>query len=77
MKVYCSHCDTKFDDEFRSTICPHETFAANDGANNFAHHPESFIETKHCPRCGAKLQKIGDLLTCPGCDFYMPWGMAV
>lgn len=32
-----------FDDEYRTTICPHETFAANDGANNFAHHPESHL----------------------------------
>jgi hypothetical protein len=32
-----------FEDKYRSTICPHDTFAANDGKNNFAHHPEAFL----------------------------------
>jgi hypothetical protein len=32
-----------FDDEFRWTICPHETFAANDGHNNFAHREDSYL----------------------------------
>jgi hypothetical protein len=46
MIVTCSRgCGARFDDEFRTTICPHETFAANDGHNNFAHHPEAFIDT--------------------------------
>lgn len=46
MIVTCTRgCGRRFDDEFRWTICPHETFAANDGQNNFAHHPEAFIET--------------------------------
>lgn len=44
MIVQCIECKRRFDDEFRTTICPHETFAANDGRNNFAHHPESYIE---------------------------------
>ena len=44
MIVQCSKCNLKFDDEFRWTICPHETFAANDGKNNFQHHPESYLE---------------------------------
>jgi hypothetical protein len=43
MIVHCHECSRQFDDEFRSTICPHETFAANDGRNNFRHHPESYI----------------------------------
>lgn len=78
MKVYCAQCDTRYDDEFRTTICPHETFAANDGKNNFAHHPESFIEPKRCPQCGAKVQNLCGLLVCPGCDYYTPeacWGI--
>jgi hypothetical protein len=37
-------CGRKFDDEFRTTVCPHKTFAANDGHNNFAHHPDSYLE---------------------------------
>lgn len=43
MKVKCSECGVWFDDEFRWTFCPHDTFAANDGDNNFDHHPESAI----------------------------------
>ena len=39
----CSECGAKYDDEYRWTICPHETFAANDGKNNFAHHPKSVL----------------------------------
>lgn len=44
MIVYCLTCRKRYDDEFRWTLCPHNTFAANDGNNNFAHHPESFLE---------------------------------
>lgn len=43
MIVDCLNCSASFDDEFRTTICPHGTFAANDGKNNFAHHPESHL----------------------------------
>jgi hypothetical protein len=43
MIVTCQKCQARFDDEYRWTICPHETFAANDGQNNFAHHPESYL----------------------------------
>ncbi len=44
MIVHCPSCGARYADEFRWTICPHETFAANDGKNNFGHHPESFLE---------------------------------
>ena len=45
MIVTCTRgCGKRFDDEYRTTICPHETFAANDGQNNFAHHPEAYLE---------------------------------
>lgn len=31
MIVPCPYdCGTEFDDEFRSTLCPHDTFLAND-----------------------------------------------
>lgn len=43
MIVQCKRCNVWFDDEFRSTICSHQTFAANDGMNNFTHHPESYL----------------------------------
>lgn len=43
MIVACSICSSNFDDEYRYTVCPHDTFAANDGNNNFAHHPESHL----------------------------------
>jgi hypothetical protein len=41
--VGCPKCKRKFDDEFRTTICPHPTFAANDGKNNLKHHKDSYI----------------------------------
>lgn len=44
MIVVCETCQRKYDDEFRLTSCPHDTFFANDGNNNFRHYPESFIE---------------------------------
>ena len=43
MIVTCDKCKARYDDEFRLTICPHDTFLANDGINNFAHHPESIL----------------------------------
>jgi hypothetical protein len=46
MIVECPKCHTRYDDAYRWTICPHETFAANDGQNNHAHHPESYISTQ-------------------------------
>jgi hypothetical protein len=43
MRVRCGTCNLYFEDEFRMTYCPHDTFAANDGNNNFAHHPEAYL----------------------------------
>jgi hypothetical protein len=45
MTVICKKCGALFDDEFRWTFCPHETFAANDGQNNFRHHPEAYLKS--------------------------------
>ena len=45
MIVQCQ-CLMYFDDEFRSTICPHETFSANDGKNNFQHYPRSYLSPR-------------------------------
>lgn len=58
MKVYCAKCDTNYDDEFRSTVCPHMTFPANDGSNAFRHEMESEgpkSEGQPCPKCGEQL----------------------
>lgn len=43
MIVKCNNCSMYFDDEFRSTICPHETFPANDGLNNFEIHEDAYL----------------------------------
>ena len=45
MIVLCPTCLARFDDEFRNTNCPHETFSANNGKNEFAHHPKSYLST--------------------------------
>lgn len=43
MIVKCQHCPMWFEDSYRTTICPHDTFAANEGANNFRHHAEAYL----------------------------------
>lgn len=43
MIVECPDCHAVFDDAYRWTFCPHNTFAANDGNNNFRHHVESLL----------------------------------
>lgn len=45
MLIQCTTCLLAFDDEFRDTLCPHKTFAANDGSNRFAHHPDAYLGT--------------------------------
>jgi len=52
MIVKCSDCEKYFDDEYRTTICPHETFPANDGENRFVHHPESYLSVSAPPYHG-------------------------
>lgn len=49
MIVQCSTCAMYFDDAFRLTICPHDTFAANDGNNIFTHYPDSYL-SKDAPQ---------------------------
>lgn len=43
MIVYCEVCERYFEDEFRSTVCPHNAFPANDGDNNFAIHEGTYL----------------------------------
>lgn len=57
MIVICVKCMMSFDDEFRTTVCPHGTFAANDGRNNFKHHPESHLNRETEP---SELEKALD-----------------
>lgn len=45
MIVKCNTCYKWFNDEFRTTICPHGAFNANDGHNNFAVHEDSYISS--------------------------------
>lgn len=46
MIVQCEKCKKFYDDEFRDTGCPHNTFSANDGWNNFKHYPLSWLDDK-------------------------------
>src|SRR5258708_12808844 len=43
MIVRCAECRSYFEDVYRTKLCPHETFAANDGQNRFQHHPEAYL----------------------------------
>lgn len=43
MIVQCSKCTKYYDDEFRDTFCPHDTFLANDGQNGFKHYNNSYL----------------------------------
>lgn len=56
MIVQCPKCGARFEDQYRTWICPHDTFAANDGRNNFAHHPEAHLDDGRCP-CGFDKEK--------------------
>ena len=42
MIVKCSTCGLYFEDVYRSTICPHAAFPANDGNNNFKVHEDAY-----------------------------------
>lgn len=43
----CLDCGARFDDEYRSFICPHVAFPANDGNNNFTIHENSYLSNDH------------------------------
>jgi Methyltransferase domain len=46
MIAQCLECGAKFEDEYRSTICPHETFPTNDGNNNFTIHESAYLSSE-------------------------------
>ena len=64
MIVLCDDCGLYFEDVYRSTVCPHNAFPANDGHNNFTVHEEAFRMHKtyayHKPS-SAGLEKIAEL----------------
>lgn len=39
----CTECGKYFEDEYRSWVCPHDAFPANDGSNHFEVHNESYL----------------------------------
>ena len=43
MVITCSKCGARFEDEYRTTVCPHDAFLANDGHNNFAVHHDALL----------------------------------
>ena len=47
MIIQCNHCQVYFEDEFRSTLCPHRAFLANDGRNNFSIHEDAYLSFEH------------------------------
>lgn len=76
MVIICTECGVTYDDEFRTTTCPHDTFAANDGNNCFRHGVESVgpaAKGDPCPKCGQQLMygfdRTGNMMAhCPtGC----------
>jgi len=43
MITRCDVCLMYFEDVYRSTICPHAAFAANDGDNYFSVHDDAYL----------------------------------
>lgn len=46
MIVKCNHCGIWYDDTYRWTFCPHDTFLANNGNNQFSHNKSSYRDIK-------------------------------
>ena len=46
MIVKCPNCPKYFDDQFRTTLCPHDTFMANNGQNWFSYYPQSWLANR-------------------------------
>lgn len=44
MITKCGKCGASYDDQYRYTICPHLTFPANDGYNNFTVYKEAHLD---------------------------------
>lgn len=57
MIIKCLTCAQYYDDEFRDTGCPHVTFPANDGHNNFKHYMQSWL-SDHAPVAGTAEYRV-------------------
>ena len=57
MIVKCDTCKMYFDDEFRTCVCPHPAFPANDGHNNFEVHNDAWLS--EVPPCNIKAEDVG------------------
>lgn len=44
MITKCEKCGAKYEDEYRSIVCPHNAFPANDGNNVFTTHDDAYLE---------------------------------
>jgi len=75
MIVKCVKCKMFYDDEFRYTICPHKTFLANDGKNNFKVNEDAYLskhnpaKTVRCTYCGTEFtdEELQNAHDCPTC----------
>ena len=64
MLVRCEKCRKVFEDCYRSTICPHGTFPANDGMNNFLLHPEAYLADEFPKEHALGQQLVGEEKLC-------------
>jgi len=73
VRVHCDECGRDFENRYRSTLCPHRAFPANDGRNNFKTHPEAFISggSGVCPGCGSNNTFVSEagIPNCHDCGF--------
>lgn len=46
MIIRCEKCAMYFDDEYRTTICFHDAFPANDGRNNFRVNESAYLDSE-------------------------------
>jgi len=46
----CDKCKRHFDDTYRWTFCPHDTFMANNECDSFRHYHESYLDADPPPR---------------------------
>lgn len=59
MIVKCERCFKYFEDEYRSYVCPHIAFLANDGFNNFKAHTDSHLDDNPPPKTHGVVHEDG------------------
>lgn len=74
MIIQCEKCGMYLEDCYRTTVCPHQAFPANDGNNNFTLHAGAYLSKepptlcRHCNSTGqVKFEKTGQVTPCPNC----------